>query len=133
MTRAVYSMDMPNMKVTKISTGRPELFTAKQTPLTAEDRKQLQVPGGGYRIDLEIKPGLPLGRFSDTLVIETDHPLQKETKVSIHGYHDRADQRRARQVVDEGSERNRRRNPQSELAGARGQGGQVRCCAEARR
>jgi hypothetical protein len=83
---AVYSMDMPTMKVTKISTGRPEFFTTKQSPMTAEDRKNLNVPAGGYRIDVEVKPGLPLGRFSDALVIETDNPLQKETKVSIHGY-----------------------------------------------
>jgi uncharacterized cupredoxin-like copper-binding protein len=83
---AVYSMDMPNMKVTKLTTGRPELITATQSPLTKSDLQQLKVPAGGYRIDIEIKPGLPLGRFSDTLIIETDHPLQKETKVSIRGY-----------------------------------------------
>jgi hypothetical protein len=83
---AVYSMDMPSMKVTKISTGRPDIFNAKQVPLTKSDHFQLKVPAGGYRIELEIKPGLPLGRFSDTLVIETDHPLQKELKVSIRGY-----------------------------------------------
>jgi len=85
-TIAVYSMDMPTMKITKLNTGRPALFVAKQAPLTKEDRQQLKVPAGGYRIDLEVKPGLPLGRFSDELVIETDHPLQKETKISIHGY-----------------------------------------------
>ncbi len=85
-TRAVFSMDMPNMKVTKISTGRPELITAKQSPLTADDRKHLPCPAAVAKVELEIKPGLPLGRFSETLVIETDHPLQKETKISIHGF-----------------------------------------------
>jgi hypothetical protein len=85
-TVAVFSMDMPTMKVTRISTGRPEIFTTNQTPLKKQDRDQLGVPGGGYRIDLVVNPGLPLGRFSDELVIETDHPLRKEVKVSIHGY-----------------------------------------------
>ena len=83
---AVFSMDMAAMKITRISTGRPAIFSTKQTPLSKKDREQLKVPGGGYRIDLAVKPGLPLGRFSDELVIETDHPLRKEVKISIHGY-----------------------------------------------
>ena len=62
-TIAVYSMDMPTMKITKLTTGRPAVFVPKQASLTKEDRKQLKVPGGGYRIDIEVKPGLPLGRF----------------------------------------------------------------------
>ena len=84
--RAVFSLDMPNMKIVKITSGRPDIITAKQSPLTDDDRKHLNVPAGGYRIDIEIKPGLPVGRFADTLVVETDHPLQKETKISIQGY-----------------------------------------------
>ncbi len=83
---AVYSMDLPNMKVTKLSTGRPDIFKLSHKPMTKTDRDQLKVPAGGYRLDIEIQPGLPLGRFSDTLIIETDHPLQKETKVSIRGF-----------------------------------------------
>ena len=74
------------MKVTKVTTGRTEFITAAATPLTDDDRKHLNVAAGGYRIEVEIKPGLPVGRFSDAIVIETDHPLQKEMKVSIHGY-----------------------------------------------
>jgi hypothetical protein len=85
-TVAVFSMDMPAMKLTRLSTGRPAIFTTNQTPLTKKDRDQLKVPGGGYRVDLVVKPGLPLGQFSDTLVIETDHPLRKEVKISINGY-----------------------------------------------
>ncbi len=83
---AVYSMDMPNMKVTKASTGRPDLFKASYKPMTAAERKQLHVTAGGYRVEVEIKPGLPLGQFGETLVIETDHPLQKELTVPIRGY-----------------------------------------------
>ncbi len=85
-TIAVYSMDMPTMKITKITTSRPEFIVAKYEPMTTESRQQLKVPGGGYRVDLEVKPGLPVGRFSDDVLIETDHALQKEVKVSIAGY-----------------------------------------------
>jgi hypothetical protein len=84
-TVSVYAKDVSAMKVTKIRSGRPELITAKQTPLTVNERKLLNV-ASGYRIDVEIKPGLAPGKFSDTLVIETDHPLEKETMVSIQGY-----------------------------------------------
>jgi Protein of unknown function (DUF1573) len=83
---AVYSMDMPNMKVTKASTSRPDFFKASYKPMTADERKQLHVSAGGYRVEVEIKPGMPLGQFAETLVVETDHPLQKELTVSIHGY-----------------------------------------------
>jgi hypothetical protein len=82
----VYSMDMPTMKVTKASTSRPEFFKASFKPMTADERKQLHVPAGGYRVEVEIKPGMPLGQFAETLAVETDHPLQTELKVSIHGY-----------------------------------------------
>jgi hypothetical protein len=85
-TLAVFSMDMAAMKITRLSTGRPAIFAANQTPLSKKERDQLKVPAGGYRVDLVVNPGLPLGRFSDELVIETDHPLRKEVKVSIHGY-----------------------------------------------
>ena len=85
-TLAVFSMDMATMKITKITTSRPAFFVTKNEPLTNEARQHLNVPGGGYRVDLEVKPGLPLGRFSDEMVIETDHPLQKQVKVSISGY-----------------------------------------------
>ena len=84
-TVAVFSMDRPETKVTKLSTSRPALIIAKQTPLTDDDRKHLHVKTGGQRIDIEIKPGMPLGRFQDELVIETDHPLQQQVKVSITG------------------------------------------------
>ncbi len=53
-------------------------------PLTAEDRKQLKTKSG-YKIDVEIKPGMPLGQFHDELVIKTDHPKRAEVKVSISG------------------------------------------------
>ncbi len=83
---AVYSMDMANMKVTKVSTGRPDLFKPTFVAMSEPERKQLHVPAGGFRVDVEIKPGLPLGQFAETLVIETDHPLLKELQVAIRGY-----------------------------------------------
>ncbi len=84
-TIAVFSMDRPETKVTRASTSLPALISATYTPLTDVDRKHLNVKSGGYRVDLEIKPGLPLGRFQEELLVETDHPLQQQVKVSITG------------------------------------------------
>jgi hypothetical protein len=82
---AVYSMDRPETKIKKLSTSRPALITATHHPMLESDRVQLKVKSGGYRVDLEVKPGMPMGPFSDELVIETDHPLRPVVKVAIAG------------------------------------------------
>ena len=67
-----------------MTTSRPEFLVARPEPLTPEECKQLKVKAG-YRVDVEMKPGMPLGRFHEELVIETDHPLKPEVKMSITG------------------------------------------------
>jgi hypothetical protein len=83
---AVYSMDRPQMKVTKAYTSRPAYITVVPVPFGAdsEEAKVFKVKGG-YRFDIEVKPGMPIGDFHDEIVIETDHPKQPEIKVSIGG------------------------------------------------
>ena len=81
---AAFSADRPETKVTKLTTSRPAFLVARTEPLTAQEREQLKVKAG-YHIFVEMKPGMPLGRFHDELVIETDHPLKSEIKMSIGG------------------------------------------------
>ena len=81
---AVFSQDRPDMKITDVATSRPAFFATKVVPLTADDCKQLKTKAG-YKLDLEIKPGMPLGQFQEELVIKTDHPKRGEVKVSISG------------------------------------------------
>ncbi len=81
---AVFSQDRPDMKITDVATSRPAFFATKVVPLTADDCKQLKTKSG-YKLDLEIKPGMPLGQFQEELVIKTDHPKRGEVKVSISG------------------------------------------------
>lgn len=80
----VFSLDRPATKVTKVSSSRPSLITARAVPFGEEEKKAFKT-SAGYRVEIEIKPGMPLGRFQDELVIATDHPLQPETKVTITG------------------------------------------------
>jgi hypothetical protein len=81
---AVFSPDRPAMKIKKVTSSRPGLIVAKIIPLTLEDRKRLQTESG-YKIEVEVKPGMPLGQFHDELVVETDHPQRSEIKLAIGG------------------------------------------------
>lgn len=81
---AVFSADRPQTKILKLTTSRPEFFETKLEPLTADECKQLKVTQG-TRVSVTMKPGMPLGRFLDEIVIETDHPLMPELKMSIGG------------------------------------------------
>jgi hypothetical protein len=81
---AVFSPDRPETKVTSAVTSRPTFLIPTIEPLTADDCKKLQTKAG-YKVMLEVKPGMPLGQFHDELVIKTDHPKKLEMKVSISG------------------------------------------------
>src|SRR5262249_36824775 len=81
---AVFSKDRPETKIKKISTSRPALISAKASPLLKSDLVQLKVENG-FRVDVEVRPGMPLGSFQDELIIETDHPKRPVLKVSIAG------------------------------------------------
>ncbi len=82
---AVYSPDRPEMKITKVTSSRPEFIVAQVTPFTDDDRKHLKVNKGGWRVDVVVKPGMPVGNFQDEITIETDHPLQSRFTVSVAG------------------------------------------------
>jgi hypothetical protein len=81
---AVFSPDRKDMKITKISTSRPALIEASIEPLPAQGKTMFKVEGG-YNVSVRIKPGMPLGKFKDELIIATDHPLQRELRVPIGG------------------------------------------------
>lgn len=81
---ALFSPDMPEMKIVKISTSKPELVTVAQEPLSADDCKSLKVKAG-YRIHVDIHRGLPLGAFREEVIVLTDHPKKPETRLILSG------------------------------------------------
>jgi hypothetical protein len=81
---AVFSPDRPKLKLTKLTTSKPGLIVAKSMPMEAKEAQSLKAEAG-YRVTVEIKPGMPLGRFQEELVIQTDHPNQSEVKVVVLG------------------------------------------------
>ena len=40
---------------------------------------------GGNRVNIAIKPGMPLGTFREELIIETDHPDQPKITLTLVG------------------------------------------------
>jgi hypothetical protein len=41
--------------------------------------------GGGNKVNVEIKPGMPLGTFREELIVETDHPDQPKVTLMLVG------------------------------------------------
>jgi hypothetical protein len=83
---AIYAPDHPEMKLSKITTSKPDLMVVKKSPLKADDLAHLKAAKGGYRLDIEIKPGMSLGNFREELVIETDNPDQSKVQVTLTGF-----------------------------------------------
>ena len=40
---------------------------------------------GGYRVEINVKPGLPLGSFREEVIVETDHPREPELRLTVFG------------------------------------------------
>lgn len=66
----VFAPGMEDFQIEKIITSNP-LLTAKYFKLSDTELKQVHLENG-YRIDLELKQGVPLGQFSETLTIITN-------------------------------------------------------------
>jgi hypothetical protein len=83
---AVYSMDRPETKITKVVTSRPAYIVANPVQFGKDsDEAKIFKVKNGYRVDVEVKPGMPIGNFHDEIVITTDHPRMPELKLSIGG------------------------------------------------
>jgi hypothetical protein len=81
---AVYSPEQPNMKLTNIVTSKPDVIVTKPIPLKPDDLAKLQAKGG-YRLNIDFKPGMPLGTFREELIIETDNPDQPKIQLVLAG------------------------------------------------
>ncbi len=78
----------PPLEITGFDYLNPDAkdrFELKITPLTEEEYRSEPDATGGYQLTLTAKDNLPLGPFSETLVLKTNSPLQPEIKVPIYG------------------------------------------------
>ena len=81
---ALFSPDRPEMKITKVTSSKPDLVVAELLPLTSLDRIALKCKGG-WKLNVHVKPGLPLGMFHEVIILKTDHPKQGEVKIDVAG------------------------------------------------
>lgn len=87
---AVFSPSMPELKFTEPpATSRPDFLVTEVKPMTPQMLADLAAANmkteTGYQVTIEIKPGMPLGRFADNLVIKTDHPAVPRIDIPISG------------------------------------------------
>jgi len=82
-----FSTDMPNFKITSISNSRPEFIESDVEPFEAENVAGLKETEKvkGYVITVRLKKGMPVGLFSEELLIKTDHPKQGDIKIALSG------------------------------------------------
>jgi len=81
---AIASPDKPDLKITKLTSSKPDLILAEQQPLTEAECKELKVEAG-HQVTINAKAGLPLGAFREEVVIETDHPQKPEVRLTVTG------------------------------------------------
>lgn len=84
---AVFSPDRPQLKLKSVTSSNPNLIVPKPVPFSPQEIESLKdkAARAGYRINVEIKPGMPLGTFREELVIETDHPDQPKIQLMLVG------------------------------------------------
>lgn len=78
------SYDHPDLKITSMTSSNPELLELSQEPLPDEECKTYEIPKG-IRLNVTVKPTQKLGTFSEEIVVQTDHPLKPETRLTIAG------------------------------------------------
>ncbi|QEH34212.1 hypothetical protein OJF2_27470 [Aquisphaera giovannonii] len=81
---AFFSPNRPDFKIGKITSSRPDLIEPKVIPLTEDEQKQLKTKGG-YRLKMDIKPGIGQGDFREELIVETDHPDAPRMNLTLAG------------------------------------------------
>jgi uncharacterized protein DUF1573 len=83
-TVAIVSTDRPDLKLTKLKSSRPDLIVADAKPMGPEELKRRNARSG-YEVTVEVKPGMPPGRFSEKVMVETDHPERPELDLAVVG------------------------------------------------
>jgi hypothetical protein len=81
---AVLSPDRPDLAISEIVSSRPDLIAVTMAPMTPDERGKLRAKAG-YRLGVEIKPGMPMGALSETLVVHTNHPDRPTINIRITG------------------------------------------------
>ena len=80
----VYSPDIPETKITEVNTSKPEFFKTDVEPMSQSELSSGELKAG-YKVNLHVLPGFPIGLMREEIVIHTDHPLRPEIKLTVVG------------------------------------------------
>lgn len=81
---ALYSPDRPEIQITEVKTSNPEYLNTKVEPMNEDELKRAQMKTG-WKIQLHVEPGYPIGHLREEVLIKTDHPLRPEIRVTAVG------------------------------------------------
>lgn len=84
---AVFSSDKADLKVTSVTTSKPEFIVTEVIPLSESEIAELSEKEKvhGAKILVRLKTGMPVGLFSEEMLIKTNHPNQGDLRMTITG------------------------------------------------
>lgn len=82
---ALYSPDRPETKITDVNTSKPDFFKTEVVPMSESELASGKLKAG-WKVNLDVKPGFPIGQMREEVVIHTDHPHRPEVKVMVVGH-----------------------------------------------
>ncbi len=80
----IVSNDLPDVKLLQVSTSKPGLIVAQAKPMSPEELAK-EKGKSGYALSIEVRPGMPAGRFLEEVSIETNHPRRPSLKIHLSG------------------------------------------------
>lgn len=81
---ALYSPDRPEFEITEVKTSKPDFLTAGVEPMS-EDELKFAETKSGWKVNIHVEPGYPIGHLREEILIKTDHPLRPEIRVTAVG------------------------------------------------
>jgi len=81
---ALYSPDRPETQITEVKTSKPDFLKTEVVPMSEDELERAKMKTG-WKINIQVEPGYPIGHLREEIVIKTDHPLRPEIRISAVG------------------------------------------------
>jgi hypothetical protein len=84
----LYAYKSKDLKILDISLQDPQtadFYKITSKPLSADVLREEKDALAGYELNIELKPGLPVGRFRQTIIVQTNLPEAPKLEIPIKG------------------------------------------------
>lgn len=84
---AVFSSDKDDLKVLSVTTSKPDFIETEIIPFNEAELADLteKEKVHGQKVVIKLKPGMPVGLFSEEMIVKTNHPEQGDLRLTITG------------------------------------------------